>query len=286
MQARAMTTRTTTRTTRTARCAPSSLNGSRAAVHWHRRGTTMVAVRKPNSARRATRTQVGTTRGLVSIDLGPAAVLGTSLMVSAIALYQVRASRPEVSRDKDVFFSSIGLLCGGILVFQGWRLDPLMLFGELLTAATAVAFATETISLRQELLNVDDEDMRRPSRRRKKTRGRARSLPPVTDSRLEYGTTRRASSWEQGDDSSAYASSRGSFRTAARDVEYDAYGSYADIDVDLNDDVDLENDDYDDQSAFRDGFRTSLGDANGADDAPSRPPTSSKKWENDDWDFV
>ena len=210
-------------------------------------------------------------------------------MLSAIALYQVRASRPEVSRDKDVFFSSIGLLCGGILVFQGWRLDPLMLFGELLTAATAVAFATETISLRQELLNVDDEDMRRPSRRRRNTRGRARSLPPVVDSRLEYGTTRRASSWEQGDDSSVNVSSRGSFRTAARDVEYDAYGLYAEIDVDMNDDVDLEGDDYDDQSAFRDGFRTTLGDASdGGDGSPSPRSSSSstKKWENDDWDFV
>jgi hypothetical protein len=83
-------------------------------------------------------------------------------------------------------------------------------------------------------------------------------------------------------------SSRGSFRTAARDVEYDAYGLYADIDVDINDDVDLEGDDYDDQSAFRDGFRTTLGDASDGDDTPSPRSSSSstKKWENDDWDFV
>ena len=63
--------------------------------------------------------------------------------------YQVRASRPEVSRDQDVFFSSVGLLCGGILIFQGWRLDPLMLFGELLTAGTAVAFASEVRVVQQ-----------------------------------------------------------------------------------------------------------------------------------------
>lgn len=31
---------------------------------------------------------------------------------------QVRTVRPEISRDYDVFFSSVGLLCGGILVFQ------------------------------------------------------------------------------------------------------------------------------------------------------------------------
>ena len=41
-------------------------------------------------------------KALVQIDLGPSVVLGSSLMVSAIALYQVRASRPEVSRDKDL----------------------------------------------------------------------------------------------------------------------------------------------------------------------------------------
>ena len=96
------------------------------------------------------------------MDLGPAAVLGASVMTSAIALYQVRASRPEVSRDQDVFFSSVGLLCGGILVFQGWRLDPLMLFGQLLTAGTAVAFASEAIGLRQEILDrelADEEDV-------------------------------------------------------------------------------------------------------------------------------
>ncbi len=102
------------------------------------------------------------TLALVNVDLGPAAVLGASVMTSAIALYQVRASRPEVSRDQDVFFSSVGLLCGGILVFQGWRLDPLMLFGQLLTAGTAVAFASEAIGLRQEILNrelAEEEDV-------------------------------------------------------------------------------------------------------------------------------
>jgi hypothetical protein len=112
---------------------------------------------RPRRSRRPLRTLA-----LVNVDLGPAAVLGASVMTSAIALYQVRASRPEVSRDQDVFFSSVGLLCGGILVFQGWRLDPLMLFGQLLTAGTAVAFASEAIGLRQEILDrelADEEDV-------------------------------------------------------------------------------------------------------------------------------
>ena len=31
---------------------------------------------------------------------------------------------------------------------QGWRLDPLLLFGQLLTAGTATAFAVESLRLR------------------------------------------------------------------------------------------------------------------------------------------
>lgn len=100
-------------------------------------------------------------RALVNVDLGPSAILGASVMVSAIGLYQVRASRPEVSRDQDVFFSSVGLLTGGILVFQGWRLDPLMLFGQLLTAGTAISFASEAVGLRQEILDREAAEMMR-----------------------------------------------------------------------------------------------------------------------------
>ena len=112
------------------------------------------ASRSPkNKPRRRARAAPLAVRALVNIDLGPSAILGASVMVSAIGLYQVRASRPEVSRDQDVFFSSIGLLTGGILVFQGWRLDPLMLFGQLLTAGTAVSFASEAVGLRQEILD-------------------------------------------------------------------------------------------------------------------------------------
>ena len=34
------------------------------------------------------------------------------------------------------------------LILQGWRLDPLLLFGQLLTAGTATAFAVESLRLR------------------------------------------------------------------------------------------------------------------------------------------
>lgn len=58
--------------------------------------------------------------------------------------------RPGASRDYDIFFSSVALLVGGILCFQGWRLDPILLFGQILTITAAIAFGVEAIQLRKE----------------------------------------------------------------------------------------------------------------------------------------
>lgn len=114
-------------------------------------------VRMTSRSRRAARVSA-----MVNIDLGPATLLGTTMVLSGIALYQVRASRPWLSRDYDVVVSSLAILTGGILVFQGWRLDPLLLFGELLTAGTAAVFAVEALSLRARVMDQQSGDGRPP----------------------------------------------------------------------------------------------------------------------------
>ncbi len=53
-----------------------------------------------------------------------------------------------LSRYYDLFFSSVGLLCGGILIFQGWRLDPILLLCQILSSGTAIFFIGESIWLR------------------------------------------------------------------------------------------------------------------------------------------
>lgn len=54
----------------------------------------------------------------------------------------------NLSQYYDSFFSSIGLLCGGILFFQGWRLDPILLLSQILLSGTTVFFIIENIYLR------------------------------------------------------------------------------------------------------------------------------------------
>jgi len=105
---------------------------------------------------------VGTTTertALVNASLNWASIVGIVLAVGGAFLYFMRSFKPALARDYDVFFAAIGLLCGGILFFQGWRLDPILQFGQFLLAATTVFFAYESVRLR----GVTTEQARRSS---------------------------------------------------------------------------------------------------------------------------
>lgn len=85
---------------------------------------------------------------MVNFGLNSASVLGIFLAVAGAGLYFLRTVRPELSRDHDIFFAAVGLLCGLILIFQGWRLDPILQFGQFLLTGSAIFFAVESIRLR------------------------------------------------------------------------------------------------------------------------------------------
>jgi len=85
---------------------------------------------------------------VVNASLNWASIVGIVLAVGGAMLYFMRSFKPALARDYDVFFAAIGLLCGGILFFQGWRLDPILQFGQFLLAGTTVFFAYESVRLR------------------------------------------------------------------------------------------------------------------------------------------
>nr|QWW92253.1 hypothetical protein [Rhaphidolejeunea foliicola] len=82
------------------------------------------------------------------MEIGPSTIIGVALVTIGILLYALKERKPYVSRDYDFFFSSVGLLCGGILFFQGWRLDPILLLSQILLSGTTIFFIIETIFLR------------------------------------------------------------------------------------------------------------------------------------------
>ncbi len=85
---------------------------------------------------------------MVNFGFNSASILGIFLAVAGASLYFMRSVRPELSRDHDIFFAAVGLLCGFILLFQGWRLDPILQFGQFILAGSTIFFAVEAIRLR------------------------------------------------------------------------------------------------------------------------------------------
>ena len=109
---------------------------------------------------------------MINVDGSPPLFLGAGMIAAGAILYQLRNSRPYVTKDFDIVLSCIAIFAGGILVFQvghacithsgpplysvplssflqGWRLDPLLLFGQLLTAGAALSFGVEALRLRE-----------------------------------------------------------------------------------------------------------------------------------------
>lgn len=119
-----------------------------------------------------------TAKAMINVDGSPPLFLGAGMIVAGAVLYQLRNSRPYITKDFDIVLSCIAIFAGGILVFQvtvqschyvntgftkwpctwtltscllfqGWRLDPLLLFGQLLTAGAALSFGVEALRLRE-----------------------------------------------------------------------------------------------------------------------------------------
>lgn len=85
---------------------------------------------------------------MVNLGGGPAFILGLFLAIAGAGLFFLRSIRPELARDYDIFFAAVGLLCGVILIFNGWRLDPILQFSQFLLAGTAIFFAFESVRMR------------------------------------------------------------------------------------------------------------------------------------------
>lgn len=130
---------------------------------------------------------------MVNVGFGLPSVLGIALILAGAGLYFLRTMRPALARDQDIFFAAIALLCGGILFFQGWRLDPILQFAQFLSVGAAGWFAFEAVRLRgiateqaKRSTPVVDED--RPVSR--VYRAELDDLPPI-DERSRVSPSRR-----------------------------------------------------------------------------------------------
>lgn len=141
-------------------------------------GTALSRSSKTLPSRKA-RSQVSQTYAMVNVDVSPSVILGVGLIGAGVSLYQIRQSNSAISKDYDVVISCVSLLVGGILIFQGWRLDPLLLFGQLMTTGAAISFAVEALSLRSELRESQEKTALKDSFQGRDGGGDGYQLPPA-----------------------------------------------------------------------------------------------------------
>ena len=91
---------------------------------------------------------------MINIGFGPNIILGFALGFGVILLYLLRLVKPEVARDEDIFFATIVLLYSCILIIHGWRLDPILLFSQVLIITSLLGAGWENIRLRGLLYNI------------------------------------------------------------------------------------------------------------------------------------
>lgn len=91
---------------------------------------------------------------MINISFGPNIFLGIIVSVGVLVLYFLRNIKPELARDEDIFFATIGLFYSCILMVHGWRLDPILLFSQVLIILTVLVAGWENIRLRGLLANV------------------------------------------------------------------------------------------------------------------------------------
>ena len=91
---------------------------------------------------------------MINIGFGPNILLGFILVVGVMLLYLLRIVKPELARDEDIFFTTIGLLYSCILIVHGWRLDPILLFSQVLIIITVLVAGWENIRLRGLIANM------------------------------------------------------------------------------------------------------------------------------------
>ncbi|WP_424096341.1 Ycf66 family protein [Moorena producens] len=123
---------------------------------------------------------------MVNFGFNSASLLGIFLMLAGAGLYFLRSVRPELARDHDIFFTVVGVVCGFILVTQGWRLDPILQLSQLLLSGTAIFFGVESLRLRGVATKKAREDAGFEDRQRPVSRNYYREEPQEANVYDEY----------------------------------------------------------------------------------------------------
>ncbi|MGK7912186.1 MAG: Ycf66 family protein [Synechococcus sp.] len=81
----------------------------------------------------------------------PMFLMGALVAIASAGFFSLRYFRPTASREYDVIFAIVGFIYAVTLMWEGWRLIPLLAFAQLLLIGTSTFFAVESFRLRMQL---------------------------------------------------------------------------------------------------------------------------------------
>lgn len=85
---------------------------------------------------------------MLNIIFEPNILIGFILSFSMLVLYFLKIIKPEISKDEDLFFATLGFIYSSIIIIHGWRLDPILLFSQVLIISILLPLWWENIRLR------------------------------------------------------------------------------------------------------------------------------------------
>lgn len=86
---------------------------------------------------------------MINIIVEPALILGISFAIIMILLYGLRFVNPQLATDWDIFITTLGIVYSAILIVHGWRLDPILLFSQVLLIFITFSFCWILIRQRE-----------------------------------------------------------------------------------------------------------------------------------------
>jgi uncharacterized membrane protein len=86
---------------------------------------------------------------MINIIVEPALLLGAIFASVMISLYSLRFVNPNLATDWDIFITTLGIVYSSILVIHGWRLDPILLFSQVLLIFISLSFCWTLIRQRE-----------------------------------------------------------------------------------------------------------------------------------------
>jgi len=86
---------------------------------------------------------------MINIIVEPALLLGVIFAILMVFLYGLRFVNPELATDWDIFITTLGLVYSSIIIIHGWRLDPILLFSQVLLIFISISFCWILIRQRE-----------------------------------------------------------------------------------------------------------------------------------------